>query len=61
MKYHIQKALEKLKKLQDETTNVSIGTAFESAGWFFRRDFQGVIDDLETAVVLAEKENDHVG
>lgn len=61
MKYHVQKALDKLKKLQDETTNVSIGAAIESAGWFFRKDFQGVIDDLETAIAVIETENDHVG
>lgn len=61
MKYHVHKALDKLKKLQEEMSNVSIGGAMESAGWFFKSDFQGVIDDLETALVVAEKKNDHVG
>lgn len=61
MKYHVQKALDKLRKLQDETTNVSIGAAMESAGWFFKQDFQEVIDDLETAVAVVETKNDHVG
>lgn len=59
--YHLRHALARLERLQGETTNVSIGSAMESAGWFFGRDFQGVIDDLKTALSLLEKENDHVG
>lgn len=61
MNYHVQKALDKLKRLQNEMTNVSVGNAMESAGWFFKRDFQGVIDELEAALAIGEKENDHVG
>ncbi|GGF86460.1 hypothetical protein [Paenibacillus aceti] len=61
MKYHVQKALDKLRKLQNETTGVSIGTAMESAGWFFKQDFQVVIDDLETALAVIETKNDHAG
>ncbi|MEC0140442.1 hypothetical protein P4H94_26730 [Paenibacillus macerans] len=61
MEYHLKLALAKLKKLQNETTNVSIGNAMEAAGWFFKQDFQNVIDDLETALIIAKKQNDHVG
>ncbi|OMD87779.1 MULTISPECIES: hypothetical protein [Paenibacillus] len=61
MEYHLELALQKLKKLQEETSNVSVGAAMERAGWFFRQEFQPVIDDLETALTLVKQKNDPAG
>ncbi|MFD1179519.1 hypothetical protein ACFQ3W_24925 [Paenibacillus puldeungensis] len=58
MSNYLESALRKLKRLQNETTNVSVGTAMEQVGWFFKQDFQSVIDDLETHKILLEMKND---
>lgn len=61
MEHFLNHAIQKLKNLQSETTNVSIGAAMERAGWFFGHEFQSVIDDLETAVTLSKQKNDPAG
>lgn len=61
VEHHLKHAIHKLKKMQEETTNVSIGAALERAGWFFGHEFQSVLDDLDTALALAEQKNDPAG
>ncbi|MNC25017.1 hypothetical protein D3C75_730920 [compost metagenome] len=61
MEHHLKHAIQKLKKMQEETTNVSIGAALERAGWFYGHELQSVMDDLETALALVEQKNDPAG
>ncbi|GIP55914.1 hypothetical protein [Paenibacillus vini] len=55
MSDYLSRAIQKLKHLQDQTTNVTFGAAQQQVGWFFMNDFQSVIDDLETHKIMLEQ------
>ncbi|MNL50128.1 hypothetical protein D3C87_1731170 [compost metagenome] len=59
---HLQRALKRLQKLQDDTSNVAPYAAMIDVGYFLTRDLSHVIDDLLTAQqILDQTKNAHGG
>ncbi|MNJ81595.1 hypothetical protein D3C77_804730 [compost metagenome] len=55
MEVYLQAALQNLKRLENDTTNVSLGTAMGIIGMFISHDLEVVIRLLETALIEAEQ------